>query len=66
MKVIPDETIKVTVELNKKELVWLESFTKVSGEYDPTKADIAIRLSFYVMASRALGYRMNDDGSVPR
>ncbi len=66
MKIIPDDTIKITVELNKEELTWLRDATQNEIAPGEPEHKTAIRLSFYVMASRALGYKMNDDGSVSR
>jgi len=58
----------LVLELDETEIKFLRDLTQkyLGDPGDETDAEHKIRLDFFVVASRALGYDMNEDGSVPR
>ena len=58
----------LVLELDETELRFLKDLTQnYNGEPgDETEKENKLRLSFFVAASKALGYDMNSDGSINR
>mgnify|MGYP006995669332 CR=1 FL=1 len=58
----------ITVTLNEEELKYLMDITQNSlvNPDDEPESETKLRLQFFVMASRALGYDTKEDGSMSR
>jgi len=58
----------LVLELDEDEITFIRNLTQnyLGEPGDETQKEKKLRLSFFVASSRALGYDINDDGSVNR
>lgn len=58
----------LVLELDEDEITFIRNLTQnyLGEQGDETQKEKKLRLSFFVASSRALGYDINDDGSVNR